>query len=110
MPLPRLVLATLASLAIGGAIVAVGAGDRATGAVRTVDGSASAAAPARRVFSSPGNPAGVELPSNARRVDTSHPDRIIGTGTPSSCTSRAVVDAVARGGVITFDCGPDLHT
>ena len=31
---------------------------------------------------------------------------VVGSGTPGSCTSRAVVRAVARGGVITFDCGP----
>ena len=31
---------------------------------------------------------------------------VVGTGTPASCTSRAVVRAVAAGGVITFDCGP----
>jgi hypothetical protein len=34
-------------------------------------------------------------------------DRWIGNGTPSSCTSRAVVRAVAKGGVIRFRCGPD---
>lgn len=39
-------------------------------------------------------------------VDTSQADGVIGTGTPASCTSQAVVDAVAAGGVITFDCGP----
>jgi hypothetical protein len=39
-------------------------------------------------------------------VDTSKPDRVIGTGTAASCTSAAVVKAVAAGGVITFDCGP----
>lgn len=39
-------------------------------------------------------------------VDTSNPDRVIGNGTPQSCNSAAVVDAVARGGVIVFDCGP----
>lgn len=32
---------------------------------------------------------------------------VIGTGTPASCTGQAVVDAVAAGGFITFDCGPD---
>ncbi|GAA3809654.1 hypothetical protein GCM10022226_32500 [Sphaerisporangium flaviroseum] len=42
----------------------------------------------------------------ARAVDTSRPTRVIGRGTPSSCTSQAVVAAVARGGVITFSCGP----
>ena len=35
---------------------------------------------------------------------------VVGTGTPASCTSRAVVRAVARGGVITFDCGPGRVT
>ncbi|MBW1762211.1 MAG: hypothetical protein JRJ64_12040 [Deltaproteobacteria bacterium] len=32
---------------------------------------------------------------------------MIGDGTPESCTSDTFVDAVALGGVITFDCGPD---
>ena len=49
----------------------------------------------------------VPVPQAARAVDTSHPDHVIGNGTPSSCTSRKVVRAVARGGVITFRCGPD---
>jgi hypothetical protein len=47
------------------------------------------------------------VPAAARALDTSSPDRVIGNGTPQSCTSAAVVDAVALGGVITFDCGPD---
>ena len=34
----------------------------------------------------------------------------IGNGTPASCTSAAVVEAVAAGGIITFDCGPDPVT
>ncbi|MCW2738352.1 hypothetical protein [Nocardioides sp.] len=33
-------------------------------------------------------------------------DTVIGNGTPASCTSRAVVRAVAAGGRIGFDCGP----
>jgi hypothetical protein len=49
---------------------------------------------------------GAAAPVDARGVDTSHPDRTIGTGTPASCTSAAVVAAVAAGGVIRFDCGP----
>ena len=47
------------------------------------------------------------MPREARAVDTSHPDRWVGTGTPRSCTSRAVVRAVAKGGIIRFRCGPD---
>jgi hypothetical protein len=39
-------------------------------------------------------------------VDTSHPDRWVGHGTPASCTSAAVVRAVAKGGIIRFRCGP----
>jgi hypothetical protein len=55
-----------------------------------------------------GNPDGsCAVPADAQAGDVSSPRTVIGTGTPTSCTSQAVVDAVARGGVITFDCGPD---
>ena len=53
-----------------------------------------------------GTAAAVNVPRDAQAVDTSRPDRWVGTGTPRSCTSRAVVRAVARGGVIRFRCGP----
>ncbi|GAB3948563.1 hypothetical protein GCM10027614_45910 [Micromonospora vulcania] len=54
-----------------------------------------------------GNPKGTaSVPAEARAVDTSKPTRTIGTGTPASCTSAAVVKAVAAGGIITFNCGP----
>jgi len=60
-----------------------------------------------KALPSPGNPAGAaSVPAEARAVDTRDPDRVIGKGTPASCTSAAVVAAVAAGGVITFDCGP----
>ncbi|HEY2603859.1 MAG TPA: hypothetical protein VGI67_20030 [Thermoleophilaceae bacterium] len=49
--------------------------------------------------------AAVTVPRKAQAVDTSRPDRWVGTGTARSCTSRAVVRAVARGGVIRFRCG-----
>ena len=48
----------------------------------------------------------VRVPKPGRAVSTSHPDRVIGNGTPAGCTSKKVVRAVAKGGVITFDCGP----
>lgn len=58
-----------------------------------------------------GNPAGdASVPAEARAVDTSRPTQVIGSGTPASCTSKAVVAAVAAGGIITFDCGPDPVT
>ncbi|MEZ5094827.1 MAG: hypothetical protein R2731_00990 [Nocardioides sp.] len=52
----------------------------------------------------------VPVPAEAQAVDTSHPDRWVGDGTPQSCTSRAVVRAVRRGGIIRFRCGPDPVT
>jgi hypothetical protein len=48
----------------------------------------------------------VPVPAGARAVNTSHPDRWVGHGTAKSCTSRAVVRAVAKGGIIRFRCGP----
>jgi hypothetical protein len=48
----------------------------------------------------------VWVPAAGRAVDTSHPDHVIGNGSAGSCLSRKVVRAVAKGGVITFDCGP----
>lgn len=52
-------------------------------------------------------PAGAGVPGpDAARPDRAAPSTVVGTGTPASCTSRAVVRAVARGGRITFDCGP----
>ncbi len=35
----------------------------------------------------------------------SNPTTVVGTGTPASCTGDAFVAAVAKGGVITFNCG-----
>ncbi|QDG50914.1 hypothetical protein FIV42_09260 [Persicimonas caeni] len=51
-----------------------------------------------------------DIPDEAGLEDTSRPDHVVGDGAPESCTSQAFVDAVAKGGVITFDCGPDPHT
>jgi len=58
-------------------------------------------------FTAPPQGTAATAPRNARAVDTSHPDRWVGTGTPRSCTSRAVERAVAKGGIIRFRCGPD---
>jgi hypothetical protein len=59
----------------------------------------------------PGNPDGrAAVPADAREADTSRPTEVIGDGGPASCTSQAVVEAVAGGGIITFDCGPEPVT
>ena len=71
-------------------MLAVGLGAMATGAVAGL-----------------GNPDGhFYVPPAGRAVDTRHPDHVIGSGRPASCTSAAVVRAVAAGGIVTFDCGP----
>jgi hypothetical protein len=59
----------------------------------------------------PGNPGGSEpVPTGMGLEDVSQPDHIIGTGTPASCTSAAVLTAVSAGGIVTFNCGPDPVT
>lgn len=45
------------------------------------------------------------MPAEAALEDVSTPTTVIGNGTPASCTGEAVVAAVAKGGVITFNCG-----
>jgi hypothetical protein len=53
-----------------------------------------------------GNPDGhFYVPPAGRAVDTGHPNHVVGTGNPASCTSAAVVRDVAAGGIITFNCG-----
>lgn len=58
-----------------------------------------------------GNPDGkCPVPAEAQAEDTTSPDNVVGDGTPASCTSDAFVNAVAKGGIITFNCGPDPIT
>lgn len=59
----------------------------------------------------PGNPAGkATAPADAQLESIASPTTVVGTGTKESCTSDAFVAAVAKGGVITFACGPDPVT
>src|SRR5690606_34308688 len=50
------------------------------------------------------------VPAEAQAEAVAHPDTVVGTGTAASCTSAAFVAAVAKGGVITFNCGSDPVT
>jgi hypothetical protein len=99
-----------------GTIVAFAAlaGSVALAAPARIDGPATVNQTAVRIVddstATPGNPSGVPLPPHARPVDVSRPDHVIGSGTPAGCTSAAVIAAVAAGGVITFDCGPEPVT
>jgi hypothetical protein len=59
----------------------------------------------------PGNPDGhCPIPSEALPEDVSSPATVVGDGTSDSCTGAAFVAAVAKGGVITFNCGADPKT
>ncbi|MEM8704895.1 MAG: S-layer homology domain-containing protein [Actinomycetota bacterium] len=67
--------------------------------------------PEPRPLPEAGNPDGdAPVPVGGGLESTAFPDHVIGDGTPASCTSAGVVAAVAQGGVITFDCGPDPVT
>ena len=52
----------------------------------------------------------VPVPAAGRAVDTSHPNHVVGHGTPAGCTSAAVIAAVRAGGIIRFACGPNPVT
>ncbi|WP_437600059.1 hypothetical protein [Sorangium sp. So ce590] len=97
-----------------GATSASGAGGAGAGSggAGAGSGGAGAGSPAHAGGGPPaGNPDGrCAVPAEARAADTSSPTTVIGDGTPASCTSEAVVRAVAAGGIITFDCGPDPIT
>jgi hypothetical protein len=81
-------------------------------------GSSTGSGPAPATYTDPhtnwaagpaaGNPSGTyPVPAEAGSVDVSSPDHVVGTGTPASCTADAFIAAVALGGKITFNCGPD---
>lgn len=53
-----------------------------------------------------GNPDGHDaIPAAAGLADVTKPDHVVGTGIPESCTPEAFINAVAKGGVITFNSG-----
>jgi len=97
---------------LGGFVAALaGAALTAGGIVPLAVGGSAAGAPAQLAAASQlpdfGNPNGhAAVPLAGRAVTTSHPNHVIGKGTPAGCTSAAVVKAVAAGGIITFKCGP----
>jgi hypothetical protein len=60
-----------------------------------------------------GNPNGscsAGVPARGTAVDTSKPTTVVGSGTAASCTFEKLQSAVAQGGIVTFDCGPDAVT
>jgi hypothetical protein len=102
---PRAVLAGLLLLAPGCSETpatradAGGSGDGAPGADR--GGRAD-----RGPLPDSGPPPGVICTPPLSLVDTSKPDRVVGDGSAAGCTRARLSAAVARGGIITFNCGP----
>jgi hypothetical protein len=90
-----------------------GCGDGAIGVAS--DGGAPPSGDGPATNPQEGPPAGwadghAAIPPAAQAEDVSSPTTVVGTGTPASCTGDAFVAAVAQGGIITFDCGPDPVT
>lgn len=97
-------------------VAACGGGSSSGGATDGGASSDGAASPdAAPTNPQDGPPAGyadghATVPPEGRAEDVSSPTTVVGTGTPASCTGDAFVAAVAKGGIVTFDCGPDPAT
>ncbi len=93
-----------------GAAGAAGAGQAGAGQAGAGQAGAgqAGAGQAGGTTSPAGNPNGscsAGVPARGKPVDTTHPTTVVGTGTAASCTFSALDDAVAKGGIVTFDCG-----
>ena len=96
----RLALALTPALALLSPVLACTSGDDEGGPIDNPLTDPESGPPAGNLEGS------CSIPDDARPADVTNPTTIVGSGTPESCTSQAFVDAVAAGGVITFDCGP----
>ncbi len=101
----------------GSATTGTGSGGSATtgtgtGSGGTGTGTGSGTDPQTKPGKDPaGNPSGgCAIPTEAKLADVSKPKTVVGDGTAASCTGTAFVDAVAKGGVITFNCGTNPVT
>jgi hypothetical protein len=56
------------------------------------------------------NPPPPTCPEPIQPVDTSSPNAVVGSGMAGGCTESALDAALAKGGVVTFDCGPSPVT
>lgn len=94
-------------------VLLIGCGDSSSGDVVDAGGGGAAAGsggapnvPYAGGGPAPGNPDGkCSVPQEAALADVSKPTTVVGTGNAASCTGEAFIAAVAKGGVITFDCG-----
>ncbi|MCW1892396.1 MAG: hypothetical protein KIH65_004115 [Candidatus Uhrbacteria bacterium] len=50
------------------------------------------------------------VPAEAQAESVANPTTVVGNGTAASCTAAAFEAAVQNGGIVTFNCGPDVVT
>jgi hypothetical protein len=117
---PWLFGSTVSACAIGAVLLFGGCGDGSSGALPGggsggTPGGGGAGGTSGTVVpiqpGAPGNPDGTcPIPAEAMLEDVSAPTTVVGTGTADSCTPDTFIAAVAAGGIITFNCGPDTKT
>lgn len=81
------------------------AGDKSTANTADREGEDPSGAPSAASAGNPDGACRAALPARAKPVDTSQPTSVVGSGTADSCTHAALEAAIAKAGVITFDCG-----
>jgi hypothetical protein len=107
----RLTLGTLCTAAVFILLAGCGSGSSGGSTSPSADQTASFSLVDPEDGPAAGNPNGeTSIPAEASFEDVSYPDHVVGSGTPESCSAEAFIDAVAQGGAIVFDCGPDPIT
>jgi len=107
----RLAMGILCTAAVFILLSGCGSGSGGGGTAASADHTASFSLVDPEDGPAAGNPGGgASIPAGASLEDVSYPDHVVGSGTPESCNAEAFIDAVAQGGTIVFDCGPDPIT
>jgi len=100
---------TLGSAALAAALLSCGGGKSSpsggTGGAGTTTASTGGGATTASAGTGGSTPPPQTCPAPIQPADISSPTSVVGTGTAASCTEAALVAALAKGGVVTFDCG-----
>jgi hypothetical protein len=95
-------LAALGSLLIAGAAISCGGGGEGAGATGSGGGTGTGTGTGTGGTVSAPPPI---CPEPSPAVDTTSSNAVVGSGAPDGCTEAALDTALAKGGVVTFDCG-----
>lgn len=103
-------LSALGSLLLAAAALSCGGGGEGTGGASATGNPAGTGGDAGATTGSGTggsvSPPPPTCPEPIPPVDTSAPSAVVGSGAPDGCTEAALDAALAKGGVVTFDCGP----